>query len=53
MMIAPKEGEEEEVVKEGKGEYGLIWDEKEGNANYGGMVQPSQQHVTPSVNGVE
>ena len=52
-MIAPKEGEEEEVVKEGKGEYGLIWGEKEGNANYGGMVQPNQQHVAPCVKVVE
>ena len=25
----------------------------EGNADYGGMVQPSQQHVAPCVKGVE
>ena len=27
--------------------------EEEGNADYGGMVQPSKQHVTPSVKVVE
>jgi len=26
---------------------------KEGSADYGGMVQPSQQHVAPCVKGVE
>ena len=36
---------------EGEGEGGT-WKnlrEKEGNADYGGMVQPSQQHVAPPV----
>ena len=27
--------------------------EVEGNANYGGMMQPSQEHVAPCVKGVE
>ena len=27
--------------------------EDEGNAHYGGMVQPSQQRVAPWLNGVE
>ena len=51
MIIAPNsrahkgENEKEEV----KGEYGGIWREEEGNADYGGVVQPSQQHVAPCV----
>ena len=54
MMIAPhsrarKGGKEREEVK---GEYKRIWGEEEGNADYGGMVQPSQQHVAPCVKGV-
>jgi len=36
-----------------KGEYGGVCGEEEGNADYGGMVQPSQQHVAPFVKGVE
>ena len=28
-----------------KGEYGGILREEKGNADYGGVVQPSQQHV--------
>ena len=36
----------------GEGEYGGIWGE-ERNADYGGMVPPSQQHVAPCVEGVE
>ena len=28
-----------------KGEHGWIWGVEEGNADYGGMVQPTQQHV--------
>ena len=28
-------------------------EEFEGNADYGGMVQPNQQHVAPCVEGVE
>ena len=29
-----------------KGEYGSIGGEEEGNADYRGLVQPSQKHVT-------
>ena len=36
-----------------KGEYGRISGKEEGNADYGGMVQPSQQHVAPCVKGIE
>ena len=36
----------------GEGEYGAISGE-EGNADYVGMVQPSQQHVAPCVKVVE
>ena len=33
-----------------KGEYGRVCGkEEEGNADYGEMVQPSQQHVAPCV----
>ena len=32
-----------------KGEYGAVCGEEEGNADYGGMVQLSQQHVAPCV----
>jgi len=35
------------------GEYGTVWGEEEGNADYGGMVQPSQKHLAPCVKGVE
>ena len=35
------------------GEYGGNWEEEDGNADYGGMVQPSQQHVAPCVKVVE
>ena len=38
---------------EGGGEGGGICGEEKGNADYGGMVQPSQQHVVPCVKGVE
>jgi len=43
MMIAPNS----RARKEGTamGEYGGIWGDGKGNADYGGMVQPSQQHV--------
>ena len=43
---ARKERKEREEVKM---EYGGIWGEEEGNADYGGMVQASQQHVAPCV----
>ena len=36
-----------------KGEYGGVCGEEEGNADDWGMVQPSQQHVAPSVKVVE
>ena len=51
MMIAPNS----RAHKGGdvKGQYGRVWGEKEGNADYGGMVQPSQQHVAPCVKDVE
>ena len=35
------------------GEYGKIGGNEEGNADYGGIVQPSQQHAAPCVKGVE
>ena len=36
-----------------KGEYGKISVEEEGNADYRGIVQPSQQHVAPYLKRVE
>ena len=47
MMIASnsrahKGGKERGEVKE---EYGGIWGEEEGDADYEGMVKPNQQHV--------
>ena len=39
------------LVREGGGEGG-VWKnlrEEEGNADYGGMVEPSQEHVAPCV----
>ena len=55
MIIAPnsharKEGKERGEVK---GKYRKNWREDEVNADYGGMVQPSQQHVAPCVKGAE
>ena len=46
MMIAPNSRAREGEKKRGevKGECGGIWGEEEGNADYGVMVQPSQQH---------
>ena len=35
-----------------KGEYGGIWGE-EGNADYGGVVKPRQQHVAPCAKVIE
>ena len=49
MMIAPN-SREHKGEKEVKGEYGGIWGKEEENADYGGIVQPSQQHVAPCVN---
>ena len=56
MMIIASNSRAHEGKKERgevKGEYGGVWGEKEGNADYGGMVQPSQQHVASCVNVVE
>ena len=47
MMIVPNSRVRMEVT----GEYGRISGENF-NADYGGMVQPSQQHVAPCVKGV-
>ena len=43
---------EEEEGDEGRVCIWKIREEKEGNADYGGKVQPSQQHVAPCVNEV-
>ena len=51
MIIAPNsrvhKGKKE--AGEVKGGYGGVCEEEEGNATYGGMVQPSQQYVAPCV----
>ena len=46
-----RRGGKKRGTKRGKvmGEYGGIGKEEEGNADYGRMVQPSQQHVVPCV----
>ena len=36
-----------------KGGYGGVCGEEEGNTDYGGMVEPSQQHIAPCVKVVE
>ena len=41
------------VDKEEKERYGGIWREEEENADYGGIVQPSQQHTALCVKVVE
>ena len=54
MMIAPN-SRARKGVKERKKvnvEYGGICGEEEGNADYGEMVLPRQQHVAPCVKGV-
>ena len=55
MIIAPNSHAHKRKKERGevKGEYGRVCGEEEGNADYGGMVQPSQQHVASCVNGVE
>ena len=53
MMIAPNSQTLVKEIGEVKGEYGVIQWEEEGNADFGGMVQPSQQHVTPCENGLD
>ena len=50
MMIAPNSRARK--GGKGRGEYGRILVEG-GNADYGGMVQPSQHHVAPCVEEVE
>ena len=51
MMIVPnshvRKGGKKRV--DVKGGYDVILGEEEGNADYGGMVQPSQQHVAQYV----
>ena len=46
-ITAPKYSEHKGKKEKGevKEEYGGVCGEVEGNADYGGMVQPSQQHV--------
>ena len=39
--------------EEEKGHYGRICGGAAGKADYGEMVQPSQQHVAPCVKGIE
>ena len=55
MMIAPNSRARKRGKEKGemKGEYGGIPGEQEGNANYGGMVQPTQQHVAPCLKEVK
>ena len=56
MIIAPNSRAHKGKNERGevKGEYGgVCGEEEEGNADYGGMVQPSQQHVAPCVKVVE
>ena len=47
MIIAPNSRAHKGNKERGevKGEYGGVCGEEEGNADYGGMVQPSQQHA--------
>ena len=51
MMIAANSRAHKEEKERGevKREYGGVFREEEGNAEYGGMVKPSQQHVAPCV----
>ena len=57
MIIAPNsrahKGNKERGRGEVKREYGGVSREEEGNADYVGMVQPSQQHVAPCIKVVE
>ena len=55
MIIAPNSCAHKGEKEKGKvkGEYGRVRGEAEGNADYGGMVQPSQQHFAPCVKVVE
>ena len=38
--------------EEVKGKNGRVWGEEEGNFDYGGIVQLSQQHVAPCEKGM-
>ena len=53
-MIAPDSHTRQRGKKsrEVKGWYGVICEEVEGNADYGRMVQPNQQHAVPYVEGI-
>ena len=55
MIIAPNSRTHKGKKERGeeKGEYEGVCGEEEGNVDYGGMMQPSQQHVAPRVKGVE
>ena len=54
IMIAPNSYARREVKKgKVKVEHGGIRGKEEGNADYGGMVQPSQQHVAPCIKELE
>ena len=48
-LMHVKKGKKGEV----KGEYGRVVEEVEGNADYGVMVQPSQQHIASCMKGIE
>ena len=51
MVIIAHKGKKERGKM--KGEHGGVCGEEEENADYGGMVQPTQQHVAPYVIEVE
>ena len=55
MIIAPNSRAHKRKKERGKvkREYGGVCGEEEGNADCGGMAQPSQQHVAPCVKVVE
>ena len=55
MIIAPNSRAHKGKKERGdvKEEYEGVCGEEERNADYGGMVQPSQQHVAPCVKVVE
>ena len=50
-ITAPKYSEHKGKKEKGevKGEYGGVYGEEERNADYGGMIEPSQQRVAPCV----
>ena len=55
MIIAPNSRANKGKKERGEvnGEYERVCGEEKGNADYGGMVQLSQQHVAPCVKVVE